>query len=1131
MRKNKRKNKLLALFLTAFFVSASAGTMAACSKNDADSSVDQSEISSDQTTDNARIKNGSFEFDSDKETTPIVTSPKSWSRTSVLTSKAASGVVSTDPEKWDDLTKSKIGEDNLPKTEADAAAKWSEMNTYDRLKYLKAWKDDSANKNKNATDLEFYEDQYNVSADDIPDADVNPGTHYAEGEVGADKNKKVLMIHNSYSTAVGTATCFTSSSSVTIPAGTSAKFSVWVKTDKLTYGEENYVADGNRGAYIGVTQTIAGKSKERVEVKNINTALITPSNDNNGWVQYEFFIKGSNYASSTFTVVLGLGQGTSSSRLEFVNGYAFFDDLECSLIQNSDYDSLTSAADITNVTDTEYLFKTDDAYKDKFKYAIDLSFTLGDKTFADFGISAVEKAEGKNNSFDNAASLDKTGLFTTENVASNLASESEYFKAVWEKDFVSVPFSATDEILTLFSASKTAYTAKSSTITLDANSSVLYSVWLKTSKISSGNTGAGITLTETDAHGNEDEDNKTALLSSLDSTTGSKTDVDGSAGAKIEDIFYGWQQCTWLIQNNTNEAKHFTLTFSYGSTDEEAAKTAYGSGYAVFANLQSAELTASQAEFFATGSFAAKKTFEDESESNGAAAFDTRAYDDEIENGFATLANYYGIEGGSPWVNRENTEDAKVNTSGYAGLLNKSYSSAYETAFAAEPSLAALFTNAAKDATFGGAEEPLLIYNKEAGKSYGFIAKNSSSVAASSYQTVSVRVKVSDGAEASVYLIDTDSVDKTSISFNTPKVSYWYDKKGNVCSKDPTDSTFKAANDTAFYLNDRGLYEVNTSWKNYDESMKGKLYANLSNYEKDEDTGNLLVADGGVSYNYDSTVYNNQGVDGIAYYHKDGKYYAYADHTVEVIDLMTLVSENKLTPRTINGENGNRSNAVLEEIKIGSTNGEWKTITFYLHTGNVAKNYRLEVWSGVRNGETANAAGSYVMFAGDNRDALTDDTWSSSLKESVRRAKGTMSEDDFKKSENVRYYAFSFLDSAKFLRYDATIDKDGVGNSYTSYDSTSSEYAEGVAYLKESDGSNTRIFVDYSMTDVAVEADAEDNSNDSTVDDSANTDGMNIWLFASSIILAVVLLIAIVSIGVRRIVKKRARRVKAPKKK
>lgn len=1132
MSKNKRKNKLLTLFLTAFFLSASAGTLAACAGNEDASEVDQSEISSSQTADNSRIKNGGFESDTAKDSAPIITSPKSWSKSSQVSSKTASGVIDTKSEAWDSLTKT----GNVsPANETEAAEKWAEMNAYDRLQYIKNWKD--ANSGKDVDDLEFYTDKYNISADDIPEADVNPGTHYAGGEAGADKNTRVLMIHNAVSStsAIGAAQYYTSSSTITLAAGTAAKFSVWVKTAKLTYGSENSEADKNRGAYIAVSQTVGGKSKEQVQVKNINTEKINPAGENNGWVKYEFYVKGSNYAASTFTVALGLGQGTSSNQFGGVNGYAFFDDLECSVIRSSEYDALVpaSATDIKQVTDTEYEFSADRDCIDIFKYAINLSSSLSAGTFADLGITSSDarKIDAKNNVFDDADAIDKYGIFTKSAIDAGIDTESnEYFKAVWQSDFASFPFADASDLLVLFSASKTAYEAQSDTITLSANTCALYSVWVKTSKIASGNTGAGITLTEKASISDPSDDDATALLSSLDSTTGTKTDVDGSAGAKEEDIFLGWQQCTLLIENKTDSDKYFSLTFTFGATADDAEKSAYGAGYAMFTGIESATLTSRQAEFYSTGTYAAKKTFEAETEDTGAAAFDDRAGDedtDRIKTGFTNLSSYYGVEGGSSWVNKNNHDETKVNAYEYAGLVNKAYASAYAGTYAGESDLTALF--AYPEALFENAEEPLMIYNKEAGKSYGFIAKSSTSVSSDSYKTISVRVKTGNGAKASIYLVNADAADKTAFTFNTPKVAYWYDKTGNVCAKDPTDSSFKRDTDTAFFLDKRGLYVANTAWTGYDESlMKDKVFANLSAYEKDADN-NLVVAEGGVSYNYDSTQWNNQGVDGIAYYYKDGKYYAYSDHTTEVTDLMTLVSAGKLTPKSLTADTQGEIALSAENI---DTNGQWQTFTFHLHTGNEAKNYRLEVWSGVRNGETENAAGSYVMFAADKRSDLTSDTWKSNLDESVKKAKGSMSEDEFKKSENVRYYAFSFLDSAKFLRYDSTLDKDEVGNSYTSYDSTSSDYAEGVSYLKYADvDGNTLVYVDYSKTEVTVTADTADDSSNDTEEDSADSNGINVWLLASSIILAAVLLLTIVSIAVRRILKKKGRKAKAPKQK
>ena len=60
-------------------------------------------------------------------------------------------------------------------------------------------------------------------------------------------------------------------------------------------------------------------------------------------MQYHFYLKGCSYASSTFTIVLGLGQGGGTDKLGYVDGYAFFDDVECRVISAADYDETVDA--------------------------------------------------------------------------------------------------------------------------------------------------------------------------------------------------------------------------------------------------------------------------------------------------------------------------------------------------------------------------------------------------------------------------------------------------------------------------------------------------------------------------------------------------------------------------------------------------------------------------------------------------------------------------------------------------------------------------------------------------------------------------------------------------------------------
>ena len=1164
MRKTKSKNKLVALLLTAFVASASAGVLTACSKKSDKTKVDQSEISTDQTTDVSRIKNGSFEFDAAKETTPIVTSPKSWSRSSVLTSKAASGVIDTETSAWDKLTKTG---GITPANESEAESKWSEMNVYDRLQYIKTWKE--SNKNKSVDDLKFYKDHYNISADDIPANDVNPGTHYTESDVAAGKNTKVLMIRNKYTSSSGTAQSFTSSSSLTLPAGTSAKVSLWVKTSQLTYyyhnGEkqsenQDLAVLKNRGAYIGISRTVAGKSKDQVLVKNIDTEKIPAENKSNGWVKYEFYLQGSEYASSTFTMVLGLGQGTSSSTMGFVNGYAFFDDVECSIIENAAYDVLANNADAT-VTENKAEFHADKDDINHLKYAVPSGVALNSVTLGDlFGSNEISAIEADNNK-DFDTTNDRKGIFAKDSV--NLENENDYFKAVWESDFASsYPFDERNKILMLFSAGKTAYEISTQRITLKANSSALFSVWVKTSKIPSGATGAGISYTETQIDGtpvsSKDEDLKKSLLSSLNSTTGTKTEVDDkdSETGKKEDIFDGWQQCTLLIENETDATKYFTLTFTYGAKEKSAEKSAYGAGYAAFTNFRAIGSNIgsdtdpfTQSEYFSSGTYAATQTFSKDKNDAGFAAFDSRKYDASnqlkgIENGFAALAGYKGVWGGSSLVasKPDSSVSNNIDDNDYAGLVNKEYAtSATVPATSKYKELESIFT---APETFDRSAEPLMIYNKEANKSYGFIAKSNTTIAADSYKTISVRVRTMGNATASVYLIDADK-SGSSLALSTPQISYWYDKTGNVCAKDPGGDNFKPSTDTALYLNSRGLYEVNPKWLN-ESDLQGRYYANLSAYtekvESGEWTGSLKVSNGGVQYNYDASKWDVEGKDGIAFYHKqgdaEGVYYADRACTVRVYDLKELLPKG-LAARTQASEQ--QGEASLEYTGI-NTSGKWETYTFYIHTGSEAKNYRLEVWSGTRDNQgVVLEEGSYVMFAADNRTELTSDTWGSMLKETLKKAQNGNA--DFYKSADVRYYAFSFLDSAKFLRYDSAFDTDDIGNAYTSYDSTSyaykanfdhmekmSDYVAYLAYTDVTPGEKENIrFADYSKTDVSVTADANDKDNsDSDDSDDKSSSGMNGWLLASSIILAAVLLLAIVSLAVQRIVRKK-NRTKAPK--
>jgi hypothetical protein len=117
--------------------------------------------------------------------------------------------------------------------------------------------------------------------------------------------------------------------------------------------------------------------------------------------------------------------------------------------------------------------------------------------------------------------------------------------------------------------------------------------------------------------------------------------------------------------------------------------------------------------------------------------------------------------------------------------------------------------------------------------------------------------------------------------------------------------------------------------------------------------------------------------------------------------------------------------------------------------------------------------------------------------------------------EEVDYFenAFSFYDTAEFLRYNPELDEKAVGDSYEDYDATT--YASGIAFLRYESASEKEIFADFSYEATSVSADVE-TEDEETEDEEEVENPTNVWLLASSIAIAGVLLLAVVSLIVRK---------------
>ena len=1194
MKTSSRKSKknLLALCLSFLMVASGASAFAACDNSSDDDSSSSSSSSSVSANSNLKFQNGDFEtFNTNNDLTVIGTSTTSapgWSRknTSSLDSLAVSGII--DLSKWDELTTSKRDVKNLTEEEAKELFKTEgALTVKDKLAYYDAWKAaNDKDKSKIATLLKDFYEAFNIDSGDLPMDTTgaplaNPLTHDYDKETGSfGEGQNVLMIHNqrpevkpgeAATKGDGLAQKYTSSTTVTVQAGTAATFSVWVKTMDLHIANtEGELQDAvNAGAFINVTHSVGSKSLPTLTIKNINTQSVT---ENNGWKKFTFSLKGSAYADTTFSIELGLGMG-EANRAEYVNGYAFFDDVQCETVSYEKYEVLAKDAKATvdyNTDETAKIFAiNNDLTKDNFAINLCEGLTPSDflekiadgngnidvkATSSKYGDKEVTSQKGNNvyaplgEGFD--STNDVTKVFNNVAEIETAATGNAYLKAIYNSYFTgddsnAYDFAQDEKILMLMSTDGVAYTFDAPNTFEFANYDTEYlaiSFFVKTSDMT-GFTGASVTL--------KDGVNE-YTFSNIDTTNIAPIKVDlNESGEKDDDVYDGWQQYFFFVENSyeVKEKAQFTLSFNFGPTDiVSTTKSSYHEGFAAFTKFEVYSMSKAEYESVSDGTYTkvVSVTGSNEETATGNSGFDSAANvpTDALDKGFALPVNYEGVDSDNQLVNQNGTHDNR-NTYQYAGLLNKDSFAKY---FSDPTDSAVLLVEKLKAATnkttaeevwstmfgynFGGSAavgsrtQPLFIWNDGTlNKGYGFVG-NKVTIAANTYKKISIAVKVGALTEeaaantfANIYLVDMDDKTYSSTLSIGRGITYWYDDSGNVCADEKCETV-------AFRLQPNGLYSINKDWNEYkklsaEEKAKYEGYfANLNAYEKEKGTNNLLVADGGASHDYNGK-WNNQGLDGIAFYFNsaDGKYYAEKDgntYTTEVKNLVDVTKSDTNTTAILEARYAAEADRQLMAT-VGNTNGEWVNVTFYIHTGAEAKNYRLEVWSGERTGK-ANPEDSYVAFdmnyAGDAETQFAD--LIAKYEENTKKFEAEEYNTDV--FENV----FSWYDSASYLRYNKNLDDNGYGNLYADR-YTYSANEEGIAYLKYTEAGETRIFVDYAYEDVTVTPAALDDGSDDTTsseEEEETTNETNFFMLFSSIAIAAVLVFVIITVAVRKLLKK-----------
>ena len=1237
--------------------------------------------------DEQTLKNGNFEFFEDNDGTYILGTPDSWSSgtgSSATESGSASGIIGTTATAWNRLTDPELPQamwDNDALDEDD-----EDYIDYGGTPFDLPLRDPSSAITENEDDdkddvtddyifdseAEYidnpYTHEYRIGDDGetLYDAQGNvvtyyedeDGNYYTDSAMEAESKLEtnVLMIHNWVDDDLqGTQTYFSSSTTLTLEANTAAKLSVWVKTSDLYYGgntnTRTEVLD-QRGAYIEVAQTVGGTALDSFRIENINTERLNQYDEttgvwtlgNNGWVQYTVYVSACNYAETTITLTVGLGEASVYT----LEGYAFFDDIEYEKYLSVDAMVEAAEAEYTDGTtfdqivsettcglldegedkvyrvDEELINQGSDGnattithYSENYDYHLDLTTAKEDATgivFDSNNLSAGLTVDDDNyvvsknevptlgditlNSPDGDTYVprDLTGnkaVNISEDILANLTvtssdSWTSEIGGAYEGDLnealktaAGLP-GAPDGVSTLLmlSVRGAAYESVISdpSFTIAGGEYKIVSFWVKTSELNEKTT-VSISVRQV---------GKTSNSGSMevDSTT-----VDAVTINDEENVYKDWVQCYVLVSNtleSTDEDQQFEIVVNYGPTTiKDTTSSSYYPGWVAVTNMSVLTVDETAYGYADTDTRAATITISEESSTENTFD-DTFGNFNDIETEMARPSSYNGVNGGSAMVQSGSVEIDETNRDyhspngyEYAGLINKDYFETYKetysqllTELGSNSALEALFGEAADWNTAVGATstQPLLIVNtvrtfaKTQVNNYGYIG-NSSTVSADSYTAVSVRVKVSQGAIATVYLVDPDS--RNPLTFGTPRYTFWYDNDGNVLKGEPAEDASRddLLKNIAYTLRSDGLYE--------DEN--GNLYANLYNLEREyyDEHADYYTEDGLVSF--------DNLVEGETYY-ADANLTTYAAHNLvtsageRVYRYVSGIDGGAVYSYFVDGEPDESKQVKTFDITVaepryeahGSTPYSFTidaseensplankriTVNFFIRTGSEDKNYRLELWSGTRDSAYTDGVdeGSYVLFDY-SAVSLDEDTYTSLLShysgeiiEAYRNALRAENPDIVFDSneENIayyeslgdkislydyeaQYYTYTLYDSTAYIPFNEDTAEEGE----TGYNYSYGEYSEELAVLKVNDTMNAEgtdtngspmlnMFIDYSTLDKDISITS---TSDVTEDEEETTpaDATNVWLLASSIIMVVAILIAI-AVLIFRDVRKRVR--------
>lgn len=711
---NKIRNTNLKKLLTLIVALTMAFCLVfcvACSDVDSSSSSDDDDDVTVTATDYQLIKNGDFEFgtdadDDDDEVSYPVYTGINWTKyrdnsysTSAISSSKNSGIIDTQDEAYNKIASA----NDFPKN-ADE--------TY--------WNPKTPQAYGLGGDHYVYDEE---TASENPNEDKLPTS-----------GSKILMIHNvSSEKGVGTAQKFVSSSSLTTSTGY-AKISVWVLTKDLTSIQQGV----DYGAYISVNNTLSS-SRTPFILKNIDTKGV--------WANYVIYLEVSDYASSSYTVTVGLGFGSDTYQREYVEGFAYFDDIHFQELTEAEYNEATEG--VTK----ESLFNDDGTEKE------DLSLSQSGKTYdANDGGKATTVKYVFSHLIANNLSYDGA-------IGSVNGGYTDGLPTAYQQGFntnvpstVTLPVASAKTVAIVLD-NPSSYSVTTGNITIEKDKPVqinfLTNVMVAQQQTQ---TGATIQLEEVDEDGN--------VLGTFDVTSNFNTYSTDEKGQV-------WKTVSIFINNeveskNTDtDLRYVRFKFTLGTTDikdfhQGNYENVLTKGYALFTAFEGKVLSeeeynivSSNADYTSTVTLSSEyvnaPSDDDDDKTDDFAFTATASTKANLKNKPATgISGYTGVTGGTKAVGGE-ASNVWSHKNGVSGIVSSKYIDNYGALDSSEKSK--IKSLAGDDTNI----QPIIIKNYVKA-SYGYIG-SALTFSANTTTLVSVQVKVLDSeTNAYVYLTNSDSL-------------------------------------------------------------------------------------------------------------------------------------------------------------------------------------------------------------------------------------------------------------------------------------------------------------------------------------------------------------------------------------